>query len=68
MNCMNKIKKAIQERENTWYGIYHDIGVQLDKFTTDELISYYIEKNENSLRNYIVEQIIVSEINKLRYK
>lgn len=65
---MNKIDKAIKERINTFHGIYYDIGIQLDNFTTDELIDYYKERYENSLRNYIVEQIIANEINKIKYK
>lgn len=66
----NKVNKAIRCRKQTHYGIYSDIGIVLDKFTTAELVDYYTNtlKNESDLRYYIEQQIILGEINKIKYE
>ena len=63
----NEIEKAIQGREETYYGIYSDVGTVLDKFSTEELAKFYIEKfGDGGLRYFLEQQIITSEINKLK--
>ena len=64
----NKVEKAIQKRPTTHNSIYSDIGLALDKFSTAELVDYYINTLgcESSLRYYLEQQIIASEINKLK--
>lgn len=63
----NEIEKAIQGREKTYYGIYSDVGTVLDKFSTEELAKFYIEKfGDGGLRYFLEQQIITSEINKLK--
>lgn len=64
----NEVEKAIQNRKQTYNGIYSDIGLVLDKFSTDELIKFYIEKyGESSIRYFLEQQIIGGEINKEKY-
>ena len=61
------IDKAIKERKTTHNGIYSDIGNALDKFSTEELAKYYIEKfGDGGLRYFLEQQITASEINKLK--
>ena len=62
----NEVEKAIKHRKATYHGIYSDIGTVLDNFTTQELADYYINVlgYESSLRYYLEQQIIASEINK----
>ena len=64
----NEIEKAIQGREETYYSIYSDVGTVLDDFTTEQLTDYYINilGCESSLRYYLEQQIIASEINKAK--
>lgn len=62
-----QIEKALQNRENTDHGIYHDVGAVLEQFTTAQLISYYLSQgNDQSLRSYLEEQITQNEISKNR--
>lgn len=64
----NKVEKAIQNRKKTYNGIYSDIGLVLDKFSTEELMAFYIEKyGESTIRYYLEQQIIAGEINKEKY-
>lgn len=64
----NEVEKAIQNRKQTYNGIYSDIGIELDKFSTGELLKYYIEKyGDSSVRYFLEQQIIVGEINKEKY-
>lgn len=58
------IQQEINNMQITHYGYFHDIGIVLEKFSTEELIKYYLQNNESSLRNYIEEQIINEEIMK----
>lgn len=62
----NEIAKAIRNREETYHGIYSDIGCVLDNFTTEQLTDYFINilGCESSLRYYLEQQIIAAEINK----
>lgn len=64
----NEVEKAIKNRKTTYNGIYSDIGLALDKFSTAELADYYINVLgcESSLRYYLEQQIIASEINKAK--
>lgn len=64
----NEVEKAIKNRKNTHNGIYSDIGIALDKFSTTELVDYYINVLgcESSLRYYLEQQITASQINKLK--
>lgn len=61
----NEVEKAIKNREETYHGIYSDIGCVLDNFTTEQLTDYYINVlgYESSLRYYLEQQIISAEIN-----
>lgn len=64
----NEIEKAIQSRIQTYNGIYSDIGLVLDKFSTEELMKFYIEKyGESSIRYFLEQQIIAGEISKEKY-
>ena len=66
-NEVKSIHHAIKNREKTHYGIYHDIGVVLDVFSTIELFKYYIAIiGETSIRSYLEEGIIVDVIHKER--
>lgn len=65
---MKDIQEAINNRVKTHHGIYHDIGIILEKYTTQELVGFYMQNNEHSLRNYVEEQIIAEEINKASKK
>lgn len=62
----NEIAKAIRNREETYHGIYSDIGCVLDNFTTGQLTDYFINilGCESSLRYYLEQQITAAEINK----
>lgn len=61
------IDKAIKERNTTYNSIYSDIGLALDKFSTEELAKYYLEKfGDGGLRYFLEQQIIANEINKLK--
>ena len=61
----NEIDRAISERENTYFGIYSDVGTALEKFTTEELAEYYLKRfGDGGLRYFIEQQIISAEIAK----
>lgn len=61
----NEVEKAIRNRKETHNGIYSDIGVVLDKFSTEELSKYYLEKfGDGGLRYFLEQQIIASEISR----
>lgn len=64
----NEVEKAIKNRKTTYNGIYSDVGTVLDNFTTEQLVDYYINVLgcENPLRYYLEQQIIASEISKLK--
>ena len=64
----NEVEKAIKTRKTTYNGIYSDVGTVLDNFTTEQLADYYINVLgcESPLRYYLEQQIIVSEISKLK--
>ena len=61
----NEVEKAIRSRKETYRGIYSDVGVALDKFSTEELAKYYLEKfGDGGLRYFLEQQIIASEISR----
>ena len=61
----NEVEKAIRSRKETYRGIYSDIGTVLDKFSTEELAKYYLEKfGDGGLRYFLEQQIIASEISR----
>lgn len=62
------LEEAIKSRKHTHYGIYNDVGEALDRYSTLELVEYYIKnlKSETALRYYLEQQIIAGEINKSR--
>ena len=63
----NEVEKAIRNRKETYNGIYSDVGVVLDKFSTEELVKFYLEKfGDGGLRYWLEQQIIASEISKLK--
>lgn len=63
----NEVEKAIRNRKETYNGIYSDIGTALDKFSTEELAKYYLEKfGDGGLRYFLEQQIIANEINKAK--
>lgn len=65
---ISEVEKALQNRKQTYNGIYSDIGIALDRFTTAELADYYINVLgcESSLRYYLEQQITANEINKAK--
>ena len=63
----NEVEKAIRNRKETYNGIYSDMGFALDKFSTEELVKFYLEKfGDGGLRYWLEQQIIASEISKLK--
>ena len=63
----NEVEKAIRSRKETYRGIYSDIGTVLDKFSTEELAKYYLDRfGDGGLRYFLEQQIIAAEINKLK--
>lgn len=66
---MDKITKALQNRKNTYHGIYSDVSEALELFTTEELANYYINVLGcgSALRYYLEQQITADEINKEKY-
>lgn len=63
----NEVEKAIQDREETHRGIYSDVGTVLDRFSTEELTKYYLERfGDGMLRDFLEQQIIAAEISKLK--
>ena len=63
----NEVEKAIKNRKETYNGIYSDIGVAIEKFSTKELVNYYLEKfGDGGLRYWLEQQIVASEISKLK--
>lgn len=61
----NPIDEAIKKRENTYRGIYSDVGCVLDGFTTAELAEYYIKRfGDGGLRYFLEQQIIAAEISR----
>lgn len=63
----NEIEKAIKNRKATHNSIYSDIGIALDRFSTEELAKYYLEKfGDGGLRYFLEQQIIANEINKIK--
>lgn len=66
---ITNLRLQIANRENTHYGIYHDVGTVLDNFNTFELYFFYTKLfGEGAARYYFENQIIANEINKKRYK
>lgn len=64
---INEIEKAIKNRKVTHNSIYSDIGLVLDKFSTEKLAKFYLEKfGDGGLRYWLEQQIIASEISKLK--
>ena len=63
-----KIKEALEKRENTYHGIYSDVGSILDKFKTEEMVEYFIKElnGESCLRYYLEQQITANEIEKAK--
>ena len=63
----SEIEKTIRNRKETYNGIYSDIGTALDKFSTEELAKYYLDRfGDGGLRYFLEQQIISAEINKLK--
>ena len=63
----NEIERAIKNRKTTYNSIYSDIGLVLDKFSTEELAKFYLEKfGDGGLRYWLEQQIVANEINKLK--
>lgn len=63
----NEVEKAIRNRKETYNGIYSDIGTALDKFSTEELAKYYLDRfGDGGLRYFLEQKIISAEINKLK--
>lgn len=61
----NEVEKAIRNRKETYHGIYSDIGTVLDKFSTEEIAKYYLEKfGDGGLRYFLEQQIIAAEISR----
>ena len=63
----NEVEKAIRNRKETNNGIYSDIGMTLDRFSTEELAKYYLDRfGDGGLHYFLEKQIISAEINKLK--
>lgn len=63
----NEVEKAIRNRKETHNGIYSDIGTVLDKFSTEDLAKFYLEKfGDGGLRYWLEQQIVAHEISKLK--
>lgn len=63
----NEVERAIRNRKETYRGIYSDIGTVLDRFSTEELAKYYLDRfGDGGLRYFLEQQIISAEINKLK--
>lgn len=63
----SEVERAIRNRKETYNGIYSDIGTALDKFNTEELAKYYLDRfGDGGLRYFLEQQIISAEINKLK--
>lgn len=59
------IDKALSSRYETHNGIYSDVGIALEAFSTSELAEYYIQRFGDSALRYFLEQgIIAAEISK----
>ena len=59
------IDKALSSRHETHNGIYSDVGIVLEAFSTSELAEYYIQRFGDSALRYFLEQgIIAAEISK----
>lgn len=66
---ITNIRVQIANRENTHYGLYHDVGTVLDNYSTFELYVFFTKVfGEGAIRYYFENQIIANEINKGRYK
>lgn len=62
----NDIQYNIDNRKETHHGIYHDMGVVLDNYTTLDLVKFYLNSNESDLRHYVTQGLIAKEIYKVR--
>lgn len=63
----NEVEKAIKSRKETYRGIYSDVGIVIDGFSTEELTKYYLDRfGDGGLRYFLEQQIIAAEINKLK--
>ena len=63
----SEVERAIRNRKETNNGIYSDIGTALDRFSTEELAKYYLDRfGDGGLRYFLEQQIISAEINKLK--
>ena len=60
------IREELNNRIKTYHGIYSDVGIVLDKFSTQELVDYYINelKLEGNLRYFLEQEITANEISK----
>lgn len=59
------IDKALSSKCETYNGIYSDVGIALEAFSTSELAEYYIRRFGDSALRYFLEQgIIAAEISK----
>lgn len=69
MNYIEQINKALKDRKHTYYGTYCDVSVALEKFSTAQLLQYYISIcGETGIRSYLEDGIIADEISKERNK
>lgn len=63
----NSIDKALANRCETHNGIYSDVGIALESFSTSELAEYYIQHfGDGALRYFLEQGIIAAEINKAK--
>lgn len=61
----NPIDKALANRDKTCNGIYSDVGMALDAFSTLELAEHYIQHfGDSALRYFLEQEIIAAEISK----
>ncbi|MBQ9199408.1 MAG: hypothetical protein IJ141_04450 [Lachnospiraceae bacterium] len=63
------IKEELKSRVHTYHGVGADVIMVLDKFSTQDLVDYYINdlKLEGHLRTFLEDRIIGDEINKAKY-
>ena len=63
----NEVEKAIRNRKKPITAFTPIWVVVLDKFSTEELVKFYLEKfGDGGLRYWLEQQIIASEISKLK--
>lgn len=68
-NTVKVVESAIQNCKRTHNGLYCDIELALEAFSTKELAEFYIAKyGQSTIRYYLEQGIIAGEINRIKYE